>query len=84
MIHKELIKSKDYQIAKIQIKLYNTMLVYKCVNNSNERQLAKHFNISKKQVKQILDGDADLSFSELIRISKLLGYSINVKFIPYK
>ncbi len=84
MTFKELIKSEDYQIAKIQIKLYNAILLYKCVNNLNEKQLAKYFNISKKQVNQILNGDADLSFSELIKISRLLGYYINIEFTPYK
>lgn len=77
MKRKELLKSKEYWLTKIQIDLFNKVEKYIKENNMSRTQLAQKLGVSKGYVSQILNGDADH------RLSKLVELSLAVGVVPY-
>lgn len=65
----ELIKSKEYHIAGIQLNLFNQIEGYMQKNNLNQNQLAEKLGVSKGYISQILNGDFDHKISKLVELA---------------
>ena len=59
MTREELIQSKEYWMAKLQIDLFNEVESYMKKNGLNRVQFAEKLGVSKGYISQILNGDAD-------------------------
>lgn len=78
----EILSSPEYWIAKTQIGLYNCAESFMQSNGLNRTQLAKHLNVSKGYVSQLLNGDYDHKLSKLIELSLSFGFVPQIDFIP--
>ena len=65
---KELLKSKEFWIVKIQNQLYEELEKYLRENNVSKTELANKMGVSKGYISQILNGDFDHKLSKLIEI----------------
>lgn len=70
---KELLKSKEFWLAKFQTSLYQEVEVYLKKNNLNKTQFASQLGVSKGYVSQILNGDFDHKISKFIELSLAIG-----------
>lgn len=68
MKRKELLKSKEFWIVKIQNQLYEELEKYLRENNVSKTELANKMGVSKGYISQILNGDFDYKLSKLIEI----------------
>jgi len=73
MTRDEIIQSKEYWIAKLQIDLFNEVKDYMQTNKLNRTQFAEKLGVSKGYVSQILNGEADHRLSKLVEISLAIG-----------
>ena len=73
---KELLKSKEYWLTKIQLKFYSLFYSYMADKNINKTQLARELGVSKGYVSQILNGDFDH------RLSKFVELSLSLEKVP--
>ena len=80
MKREELIQSKEYWIAKIQIDLFNEVETYMKVNNLTRAQFAEKLGVSKGYVSQILNGEADHRISKLVELALSIGLVPSVSF----
>ena len=80
MKREELIQSKDYWIAKLQIDLFNEVENYMQKNKLNRTQFAEKLGVSKGYISQILNGDSDHRISKLVEISLAIGLIPNISF----
>lgn len=69
MKRKELIKSKEYWIAKIQLDLFEMIENYRKENNLTKTQLAEKLGVSKGYISQILNGNFNHKISKLVELS---------------
>ena len=76
----ELIRSKEYWLSKIQIDLFNEVEQFMKKNELNRTELEQRFGISINQINQILDGEANLTISELVNLSLALGLAPHISF----
>jgi transcriptional regulator with XRE-family HTH domain len=76
MERKELIQSKEYWLAKLQIDLFNEVEAYMKANNLNRTQFAEKLGVSKSYVSQILNGEADH------RLSKFVELALSIDLCP--
>ena len=68
MKRKELLKSKEFWIVKIQNQLYEELEKYLRENNVSKTELDNKMGVSKGYISQILNGDFDHKLSKLIEI----------------
>ena len=68
MKRKELLKSKEFWIVKIQNQLYEELEKYLRENNVSKTELANKMGVSKGYISQILNGDFYHKLSKLIEI----------------
>ena len=80
MKREELIKSKEYWLAKLQIDLFNEVEAYMKANKLNRTQFAEKLGVSKGYISQILNGDADHRMSKFIELTLSIGLCPNVSF----
>jgi len=80
MKREELIQSKEYWIAKIQIDLFNEVESYMKANNLTRAQFAEKLGVSKGYVSQILNGEADHRISKLVELALSIGLVPSVSF----
>ena len=76
----ELIRSKEYWLSKIQIDLFNEVEKFMKKNELNRTELEQRFGISRNQINQILDGEANLTISELVNLSLALELAPHISF----
>ena len=69
MQREELLESKSYWVASIQLELYNAMEAFMKKNNLNKTQLAEKLNFSKGYISQVLNGDFDHKLSKMVDLS---------------
>lgn len=72
----ELVKSKDYIVTGIQLKLLNLIEDYMKKNDLNRDKLAKQLNVTKGYVSQLLNVSYDH------KISKLVDLALSCKSMP--
>jgi predicted XRE-type DNA-binding protein len=70
---KELLKSKEFWLVKIQAALYEQVENYLMVNNISKTEFASQLGVSKGYVSQMLNGDFDHKISKLIELSIAIG-----------
>ncbi|MDY0140617.1 MAG: helix-turn-helix transcriptional regulator [Bacteroidales bacterium] len=80
MKREDLIKSKGYNITKIQNELFRQLHEYLKTNNITQTQFAKDLGVTKGYVSQILNGDFDFKLSKLVELSLAMGKIPEVKF----
>lgn len=73
MTRDELINSREYWIAKIQLDLFNQLEKYMADNTISRTQLAEKLGVTKGYVSQILNGDFDHKISKLVDLSLAMG-----------
>ncbi len=76
----ELIRSKEYWLSKIQIDLFNEVEQFLKKNELNRTELEHRFGISRNQINQILEGEVNLTISELVNLSLALGLVPHISF----
>lgn len=74
MTREELINSREYWIAKIQLDLFNQLKNYMNANNLSQSQLAEKLGVTKGYISQILNGDFDHRISKLVELALAIGY----------
>lgn len=70
---KELLRSKEFWLVKIQAALYEQVENYLKENNMSKTEFAKQLGVSKGYVSQLLNGDFDHKISKLIELSIAIG-----------
>lgn len=70
---KELVDSKEYILAKMQIDLYDAVNAYLKANNMKKSDFAKQLGVSKGYISQILNGDFDHKLSKFVALSLAIG-----------
>ena len=73
MDRKELLKSPEYWIAKIQIELFDQIRDYMVKQSINQTQLAGRLGVTKGYITQILNGDFDHRISKMVELSLAIG-----------
>lgn len=73
MTREELLGSKGYWTAKIQIDLYHQLEAYMKDNNLNRTQLAERLGVTKGYISQVLNGDFDHKISKLVDLALAMG-----------
>lgn len=76
----QLLKSKSYWIAKLQLDLYDAMKKYMEQNKMNKTQLAAKLGVTKGYITQILSGDFDHKLSKLVELSLAIGKVPCIKY----
>lgn len=69
----ELINSKEYWIADIQMKLFAEVESFMAAHQMNRTQFAEYLGCSKGYVTQLLSGDYDNKLSKLVELSLAIG-----------
>ena len=80
MKRSELIKSKGYQVTKIQNELFREVHEYLKANKISQTQFAKELGVTKGYVSQILNGNFDFKLSKLVELSIAIGKIPEVSF----
>lgn len=80
MKREEIIKSKGYNITKLQNELFRQLNSYLETNNMTRSQFAKDLGVSKGYVSQILNGAFDFKLSKLVELSLAIGMIPEIKF----
>ena len=83
MNRNELVKSKEYWMAQIQLNLFELIENYCKKNNLNKTQLAAQLGVTKSYVTQILNGDFDHKMSKLVELSLAFGKVPVLQFIDF-
>ena len=81
MTRAELISSRGYWIAKIQIDLFNQLEQYMTENNLSRTQLAEKLGVTKGYVSQILNGDFDHKISKLVDLALAMGKVPEINYV---
>lgn len=81
MTRKELVKSREYWIAQIQLDLFELIENYREKNDLNKTQLAAQLGVTKSYITQILNGDFDHKVSKLVELSLAFGKVPVLQFI---
>jgi transcriptional regulator with XRE-family HTH domain len=80
MTREELIQSKEYWMAKLQIDLFNEVEDYMKRNGLNRVQFAEKLGVSKGYISQVLNGEADHRMSKFIELALSIGLVPTLSF----
>lgn len=80
MKREKILKSKGYNITKIQNELYRQLTNYLKEKKITRTQFAKELGVSKGYVSQILNGEFDYKLSKLVELSLAIGKIPEIKF----
>jgi transcriptional regulator with XRE-family HTH domain len=84
MTRKELLKSREYWIVKVQIDLFNLIENYRVANHLTKTQIAEKLGVTKGYVTQILNGDFDHKVSKLVDLALAFGKVPVLNFEDYE
>jgi len=76
----KLLKSKGYNLAKIQNELFRQLNEYIKKKGITRTQFAKELGVSKGYVSQVLNGEFDFKLSKLVELSLAIGKIPEIKF----
>lgn len=76
----KLLKSKGYNLAKIQNELFRQLNEYIKSKGITRTQFANELGVSKGYVSQILNGEFDFKLSKLIELSLAIGKIPEITF----
>jgi transcriptional regulator with XRE-family HTH domain len=77
---KELFKSPEFWLEKIQNDIYFEVLQYMKDNDLNQSKLAKKLGFSKGYISQVLNGNFNYSLRKLIKLSLAINKAPKVEF----
>lgn len=80
MERNELLKSKGYWLAKIQIELFQQLEKYMRENNLNRTELATRLGVTKGYISQVLNGNFNHHISKLVELAIAMERAPIVKF----
>jgi transcriptional regulator with XRE-family HTH domain len=80
MTREELLKSPEYWILEIQMKLYKVIDEFMKNNNINQNQLAEKLGFTKGYISQILNGDYNHRISKLVKLALSVGKVPRIDF----
>ena len=80
MKRSELIESREYWIANIQLHLFEIIKEYLEANQLTQNQFAEKIGFTKGYVSQILNGDFDHKISKLVDLSLAVGKVPKITF----
>jgi transcriptional regulator with XRE-family HTH domain len=69
MKRSELIRSREYWITDIQLKLFNLIENYRSKKGLTKTQIAEKLGVTKGYVTQVLNGDFDHKMSKLVDLA---------------
>ncbi len=78
----KLLKSKGYNLTKIQNELFRQLNEYIESKGITRTQFAEELGVSKGYVSQILNGEFDFKLSKLIELSLAIGKLPEITFKP--
>lgn len=81
MTRKELVSTREYWIANIQLQLFEMMENYRKQNELKKKDIAEHLNVSKGYITQVLNGDFDHKTSKLVDLALAFGKVPKFEFI---
>lgn len=81
MKRSELVRSREYWISDIQLKLFNLIEGYRKRYNLTKTQIADKLGFTKGYITQILNGDFDHKLSKLVDLSLAFGKVPIVHFV---
>ena len=81
MTRNELMGSREYWIAKIQLDLFNQIEKYVAANQMSRTQLAEKLGVTKGYVSQILNGDFDHKISKLVDLALAVGKIPQITYV---
>lgn len=73
MNRSELLKSREYWIAKIQLTLYEELETYMQDHKLNRAQFAERLGVTRGYVSQVLNGDFNHKISKLVDLALAMG-----------
>lgn len=73
MERENLLKSKEYWLTTIQLKLFTAVEDYLIEKDINRTQFSKEIGVSKGYISQILNGDFDHRISKFVELSLAIG-----------
>ncbi len=76
----ELIRSKGYWIARIQMDLFQQVDEYMRQNNLNRTQLAEKLGVTKGYISQVLNGEFNHRIATLVDLSLAIGKAPRIVF----
>jgi transcriptional regulator with XRE-family HTH domain len=82
MTREALVNSKEYQMVKWQMTIYQMIKAYQEKHGLNQSELAAHLGVTKGYISQILNGNFDHKISKVIELSLALGMVPNLGFEP--
>ena len=82
MTRNELVESREYWIAKIQLDLFSQIEAYMTQQRLSRTQLANKLGVTKGYVSQILNGDFDHKISKLVELSLAIGLVPMISYQP--
>lgn len=80
MNREKLLRSKGYNVTKIQNELFRELTSYLEENKMTRTAFAKQLGVSKGYVSQILNGDFDFKLSKLVELSLAMNKVPEVNF----
>lgn len=81
MTRDELLTSREYWIAKIQLDLFSQLDKYMVENTISRTQLAEKLGVTKGYVSQILNGDFDHKISKLVDLALAMGKVPKITYV---
>ncbi len=81
---KEIIKSPDYWLTKIQNELFRELTDYMNKNNLNQNDIAKKMNVSRGYINQVLNGNFNFTLKKLIELSLAMNKIPSISFDKIK
>jgi transcriptional regulator with XRE-family HTH domain len=82
MTREALVSSKEYQMVKWQMSIYQMIKGYQEKQGLNQSELAEYLGVTKGYISQILNGNFDHKISKVIELSLALGMIPHLSFEP--
>ena len=79
---KELIKTPEYWLEKLQNEIFRQVHAYMDKEGLNQSQLAIRLGVSKGYISQVLNGNFNFSIRKLVELSLSIGVVPEIRFQP--
>lgn len=79
----ELLRSKEYWVSAIQMKLFAEVDAFMKAHKMNRTQFAEYLGCTKGYVSQLLSGDYDNKLSKLVELSLAIGKAPELELVDF-
>lgn len=76
----ELMRSRGYWIAQIQMELFQQVDEYMKKNNLNRTQLAEKLGVTKGYISQVLNGEFNHRIATLVDLALVIGKAPKIEY----